>query len=255
MGSVEDEDMETTPSIDVDFGHVRDTYGFTVRPQHQREEEAKRSHKWNSFVNSQELSVQQLHCQEVCKTDDSETRNHISACDNVVGETGDLYREKPLPDIHTKNLLEKETSTVIQSKPREVKTWNDIRSSLSAIETMMAFRVKNKNYVKDMKLASSHDQLLPIWESKPLREEYEDKNDESNSVILDDSSRSAAKGCTPGDRGQVEPSVPWKDELEQLVHRGDLPRNFPGHPALNENGRNSLRRLLLARHNPSVGYC
>ncbi|XP_022747244.1 ecotropic viral integration site 5 ortholog-like [Durio zibethinus] len=37
----------------------------------------------------------------------------------------------------------------------------------------------------------------------------------------------------------------------------DLPRTFPGHPALNNNGRDSLRRLLLAyaRHNPSVGYC
>ncbi|XP_076889391.1 uncharacterized protein LOC143540133 [Bidens hawaiensis] len=37
----------------------------------------------------------------------------------------------------------------------------------------------------------------------------------------------------------------------------DLPRTFPGHPALNEEGRNSLRRLLIAyaRHNPDVGYC
>lgn len=37
----------------------------------------------------------------------------------------------------------------------------------------------------------------------------------------------------------------------------DLPRTFPGHPALNENGRNSLRRVLSAYavHNPSVGYC
>lgn len=37
----------------------------------------------------------------------------------------------------------------------------------------------------------------------------------------------------------------------------DIPRTFPGHPALNENGRDSLRRILLAYacHNPSVGYC
>lgn len=37
----------------------------------------------------------------------------------------------------------------------------------------------------------------------------------------------------------------------------DLPRTFPGHPALDEDGRNALRRLLTAyaRHNPSVGYC
>ncbi|KAJ8432503.1 hypothetical protein Cgig2_001096 [Carnegiea gigantea] len=37
----------------------------------------------------------------------------------------------------------------------------------------------------------------------------------------------------------------------------DLPRTFPGHPALDDEGRNSLRRILMAyaRHNPSVGYC
>ena len=45
--------------------------------------------------------------------------------------------------------------------------------------------------------------------------------------------------------------------LNHTFHSQDLPRTFPGHPALDENGRNSLRRLLLAyaRHNPEVGYC
>jgi AcrR family transcriptional regulator len=44
----------------------------------------------------------------------------------------------------------------------------------------------------------------------------------------------------------------WKSQIEK-----DLPRTFPGHPALDEDGRNALRRLLTAyaRHNPSVGYC
>ncbi|KAF5737124.1 TBC1 domain family member 8B-like isoform X2 [Tripterygium wilfordii] len=37
----------------------------------------------------------------------------------------------------------------------------------------------------------------------------------------------------------------------------DIPRTFPGHPALDEDGRDSLRRLLIAYalHNPAVGYC
>ncbi|KAD6796561.1 hypothetical protein E3N88_07457 [Mikania micrantha] len=44
----------------------------------------------------------------------------------------------------------------------------------------------------------------------------------------------------------------WKGQIEK-----DLPRTFPGHPALDGDGRNALRRLLTAyaRHNPSVGYC
>ncbi|CAN8287195.1 unnamed protein product [Cochlearia groenlandica] len=44
----------------------------------------------------------------------------------------------------------------------------------------------------------------------------------------------------------------WKGQIEK-----DLPRTFPGHPALDAGGRKALRRLLTAyaRHNPSVGYC
>ncbi|KAI3776564.1 hypothetical protein L1987_46350 [Smallanthus sonchifolius] len=47
-------------------------------------------------------------------------------------------------------------------------------------------------------------------------------------------------------------SEKWKGQIEK-----DLPRTFPGHPALDGDGRNALRRLLTAyaRHNPSVGYC
>ncbi|KAL0289377.1 UNVERIFIED_CONTAM: TBC1 domain family member 8 [Sesamum calycinum] len=41
------------------------------------------------------------------------------------------------------------------------------------------------------------------------------------------------------------------EKLKKQIEK-DLPRTFPGHPALNENGRNSLRRVLwaYARHNP-----
>ncbi|KAG6386333.1 hypothetical protein SASPL_155229 [Salvia splendens] len=46
------------------------------------------------------------------------------------------------------------------------------------------------------------------------------------------------------------------EKLKKQIEK-DLPRTFPGHPALNETGRNSLRRVLsaYALHNPSVGYC
>ncbi|CAN6471059.1 unnamed protein product [Victoria cruziana] len=53
-------------------------------------------------------------------------------------------------------------------------------------------------------------------------------------------------------KSRKKPYEKWKTQIEK-----DLPRTFPGHPALDENGRNALRRLLTAyaRHNPSVGYC
>uniref|UniRef100_A0A5B6ZUM6 Putative TBC1 domain family member 8B n=1 Tax=Davidia involucrata TaxID=16924 RepID=A0A5B6ZUM6_DAVIN len=58
-----------------------------------------------------------------------------------------------------------------------------------------------------------------------------------------------SKGSTTG---SVCVPEKWKGQIEK-----DLPRTFPGHPALDEDGRNALRRLLTAyaRHNPSVGYC
>ncbi|KAL4605270.1 hypothetical protein ACB092_09G017300 [Castanea dentata] len=65
-----------------------------------------------------------------------------------------------------------------------------------------------------------------------------------------------AQEASDGEHKEHEDSsgVPkkWKRQIEK-----DIPRTFPGHPALDDNGRNSLRRLLLAyaRHNPSVGYC
>ncbi|KAG1337963.1 TBC1 domain family member 8B [Cocos nucifera] len=59
---------------------------------------------------------------------------------------------------------------------------------------------------------------------------------------------------TKGKPSRSQGSAPekWKGQIEK-----DLPRTFPGHPALDEDGRNALRRLLTAyaRHNPSVGYC
>ncbi|XP_075087125.1 uncharacterized protein LOC107761523 isoform X2 [Nicotiana tabacum] len=55
-------------------------------------------------------------------------------------------------------------------------------------------------------------------------------------------------------RSKESAHVPEK--LRKQIEK-DLPRTFPGHPALDENGRNSLRRVLIAyaRHNPDVGYC
>ncbi|XP_059667735.1 uncharacterized protein LOC132313096 isoform X2 [Cornus florida] len=71
-----------------------------------------------------------------------------------------------------------------------------------------------------------------------------DGQENDKSLSVDGSKR------TNGDRNGVPEK--WRKQIEK-----DLPRTFPGHPALNEDGRNSLRRLLLAyaRHNPSVGYC
>ncbi|KAJ6727159.1 ECOTROPIC VIRAL INTEGRATION SITE 5 PROTEIN-like protein [Salix purpurea] len=66
---------------------------------------------------------------------------------------------------------------------------------------------------------------------------------------VDQQSDSNTKGSTAG---TVCVPEKWKGQIEK-----DLPRTFPGHPALDNDGRDALRRLLTAyaRHNPAVGYC
>ncbi|VVB05726.1 unnamed protein product [Arabis nemorensis] len=70
-----------------------------------------------------------------------------------------------------------------------------------------------------------------------------------NNIEQDDTQHGDGKGSSTDSLAVVEK---WKGQIEK-----DLPRTFPGHPALDDDGRNALRRLLTAyaRHNPSVGYC
>ncbi|KAJ0101062.1 hypothetical protein Patl1_06205 [Pistacia atlantica] len=70
-------------------------------------------------------------------------------------------------------------------------------------------------------------------------------NTEENISLSDSNSKSSTTDS-------VRVPEKWKGQIEK-----DLPRTFPGHPALDDDGRNALRRLLTAyaRHNPSVGYC
>ncbi|KAI3905871.1 hypothetical protein MKW92_028173 [Papaver armeniacum] len=80
---------------------------------------------------------------------------------------------------------------------------------------------------------------------------YQDLLARDASVIKDNESDGSLSHNTSSTGHTCAPEK-WKGQIEK-----DLPRTFPGHPALDEDGRNALRRLLTAyaRHNPSVGYC
>ncbi|KAL5231623.1 hypothetical protein ABZP36_030399 [Zizania latifolia] len=71
------------------------------------------------------------------------------------------------------------------------------------------------------------------------------------------SSRGLRSSTSDGVGGNSEVPLAFSSEKCKGQIEKDLPRTFPGHPALDEDGRNALRRLLLAyaRHNPTVGYC
>ncbi|KAG9152473.1 hypothetical protein Leryth_024516 [Lithospermum erythrorhizon] len=75
---------------------------------------------------------------------------------------------------------------------------------------------------------------------------------DTDSVINVEHKNKDLEGNLESDMDTVHVPEKWKAQIEK-----DLPRTFPGHPALDDNGRNALRRVLTAyaRHNPSVGYC
>ncbi|CAJ1968432.1 unnamed protein product [Sphenostylis stenocarpa] len=192
-----------------------------------------------------------------------------------VSEGCDSSDRNFISDSAAGNNSRKERHHCEDRKARRVQHWAEIRPSLLSIEEIFSSRVKGKK----MKGAQGDgincsrgenslvDQDLPelfsrwkeleslvqggvpkdlrgeVWQAfigvKARRVEsyYEELLAHDESEKQDVSSAAFGK---------------WKKQIEK-----DLPRTFPGHPALDENGRNSLRRLLLAyaRHNPEVGYC
>ncbi|KAK3012952.1 hypothetical protein RJ639_008989, partial [Escallonia herrerae] len=321
-------------SLDVDS---RDAYGFTVRPQHlqrfreyasiYKEEEEERLEKWRSFLEQRAESAQPQSAEESIKPLHAEvTEKKTEPLLEVSGGVDDSSHGESISDVGTESQSKVQVAT--QTKPRKVQSWARIRPSLSAMEKMMSFRVKNRTMI-DEQITSPQNPLPSVEEVKTssgrAEEDFEEEfyDYETVSESIDASGVGTADGASP------DHSFPWKEELGSLVRGGvpkdlrgevwqafvgvrtrriekyyqdllapesdaddnqvnnskdhsgdnnckarsgdtvdvpekwrrqiekDLPRTFPGHPALDETGRNSLRRLLLAcaRHNPSVGYC
>ncbi|WVY95954.1 hypothetical protein V8G54_028105 [Vigna mungo] len=190
------------------------------------------------------------------------------------------------------NISRKELHCEERKTRKVVQHWAEIRPSLIAIEEIFNSRVKGKK-MEGAEINRNSNHPPSIEESKPVDDGINGSKEENS--LADQNlpelfSRwkeleSLVHGGVPKDlRGEVwqafvgvkkrrvegyyedllarneseEQDVSsaafgkWKKQIEK-----DLPRTFPGHPALDENGRNSLRRLLLAyaRHNPKVGYC
>ncbi|KAL3623011.1 hypothetical protein CASFOL_031827 [Castilleja foliolosa] len=347
-----------TSQILLNFDPKRDTYGFTVRPQHIRryreyasiykEEEGERLQKWKSFLEQQAESTSAHHSTEdnINHVVSELTEQSNDPAQTISGERDDSTQQKSEDPEVTTNKPEpvekvnddsseknrEEVATTQHGKLREVQTWAKISPSLSSIELMMSLRIKKRKNMGH-ETEHMHNDLPSIDEERPLGKESEHNDDDDDDDVFDDKEITdspdvtAVKETSASDDISTEPSFPWKEELDFLVHGGvpkdlrgevwqafvgvrtrrvesyyqdllskesdssdekghdklspgdnktedkgnkydlpekwkkqiekDLPRTFPGHPALNDNGRNSLRRVLwaYARHNPSVGYC
>ncbi|XP_038904801.1 ecotropic viral integration site 5 protein homolog isoform X3 [Benincasa hispida] len=271
----------------------RDAYGFALRPQHThryreyaniyKEEEEERCDKWKNFLDRVAISFQVCPLEE--NTLQSEPTEHQEETKSGRSSTGNDSTGSKSDSVDTTDsgptkLLE----PPIETQKRVVQTWCQTRPSLNAIEIMMSSRVKKK-IMKDEKTINGGDHLPPLEEAESLEgTSVANSEDEeacfSGSLNRSPSATGAESRVDECISNSMKPSrrdgivgdgvsqahlFTWKEELECLVRGGlpkdlrgeDIPRTFPGHPALDENGRDSLRRLLLAYalHNPSVGYC
>ncbi|XP_023005911.1 ecotropic viral integration site 5 protein homolog isoform X2 [Cucurbita maxima] len=273
--------------LDVDS---RDAYGFALRPQHThrykehtniyKEEEEERCHKWENFLDQvatpfqpsplkEELNTNTLQAE----TSERQEETELGRCSTGDDSTASKSDTVDATDSSPEKLLE----PPIETRKRVVQTWCQTRPSLNAIEIMMGSRVKKK-IMKDEKTSYRGVHVPPLEGAESCPEEEEafcsgavNRRTSATGVgrrgeeCISNSVKPSERDGVVGDGVSEDQLFPWKKELECLVRGGlpkdlrgeDIPRTFPGHPALDENGRNSLRRLLLAYalHNPSVGYC
>lgn len=220
------------------FEPKRDAYGFTVRPQHlqryreyatiYREEEEERSEKWKGFLDSQEDSSQPHASEKLdVRTVDFEVKNQQQTVPAQVSQEGGdgPAGENPVSDIKTGSDLKRELPSYLPpATPCQAYTWAEIRASLSLIDHLMSFRVKETPKTKVELSTGGHNHLATIKET----EESEAENGEECSVneeLGDDINTSAEVGIA-GSGVSPELSFPWK-ELEFLV-RGGVPRDLRG---------------------------
>ncbi|OMP03628.1 hypothetical protein COLO4_10298 [Corchorus olitorius] len=178
---------------------------------------------------------------------DSEKENKVT-----LQAEGDQFNEKAAPEEEGKEALQESTSPEGESEDEfeEKVCVNEMSAreesdagNRASQESFSAWKEELESLVHG---GVPKDLRGEVWQAfvgvKARRVEgyYEDMlSQEAND---DDDQRSNPSGVFSK----------WRKQIEK-----DLPRTFPGHPALNDNGRDSLRRVLLAyaRHNPSVGYC
>ncbi|CAA0829561.1 Ypt/Rab-GAP domain of gyp1p superfamily protein [Striga hermonthica] len=270
--------------------HKRDAYGFAVRPQHlqryreyaniYKEEEEERSDRWKDFLDRQsetirldtnDLSATNIKAEDSSKNVISEkykekqkwteirlslrviedwmssrVKNEVSLISRDEALDKGTCKEDSEEEFHDLDITELDSGqertspdcisdgfTLSESRP----SWEEELKCLVQGGVPMALRGEMWQAfvgVRTRRIEKYYDNLLdPSFSVEVMKNGLEEKNHYSNLE-------------------RVGVPEKWKGQIEK-----DLPRTFPGHPALDEGGRNALRRLLTAyaRHNPSVGYC
>lgn len=195
----------------------RDTYGFTVRPQHlhryreyadiYREEEEERLQKWRDFLeqlsqpttaqdpdqdNSKllvsevtKLPYEPSHAQSLDRERNDLTEERLGGCEaqqtepveGLSGEGDDTSEKRSISCIQEESVGTNEAPTTRHPKYCDVLTWSKINPSLSCIERMTSIRIKKRKNIKDKNI-KSHDKLPSIAEPRSSRDDSEDNEDD-----------------------------------------------------------------------------
>ncbi|KAI3512087.1 hypothetical protein L1887_19271 [Cichorium endivia] len=255
-----------------------------------KKEEEERSTKWRLFL-EQQTELAQLNSsvnEDTTELDAEVTEQKTDQVSESIQEGDVLSKKKPKEYNQTVSVLEK---LVLEAKPRRkpaVQNWTDVRTCLNPMETIMCHRIKSpETHVQDVEVGPTNEELTDdekpnalfpwkeleslvrggvprelrgeVWQAfvgvkaRRVEKYYQSLlqvGDGGGNKLQDEVKLKAESSGEKGEKAIVPEKC--KKQIEK-----DLPRTFPGHPALNEEGRNSLRRLLLAyaRHNPEVGYC
>ncbi|XP_071708062.1 uncharacterized protein [Rutidosis leptorrhynchoides] len=284
------------PSI-VTFEHKRDAYGFAVRPQHvqrfreysniYQEEEEERSDRWKDFLERQSESAQL----PVNGSIEEEDKPSLLNGDIIkVASEGDDKNDPKTREAQiwtqirpSLRAIEDMMNARVKKTVTETKTEEDVVAEEDSDDE---FYDLDRDLVSEVLSSDGSSNPIPgvtssessihwkeeleflvqggvpmalrgeLWQAfvgvkgRHVKNYYQNllypdnKNDNSSDQVDEASEKLQTE--------LVDVPEKWKGQIEK-----DLPRTFPGHPALDEGGRNALRRLLTAyaRHNPSVGYC
>ncbi|KAM0861953.1 hypothetical protein ACQ4PT_045565 [Festuca glaucescens] len=276
------------------FEHKRDAYGFAVRPQHlqrykeyagiYKEEEEERCDRWKSFLErrtespGQDVKAALPVDEAVVSAEENETGSSQLVHEKSAQGPHKFESWKPIrPSLgnieHTMGLrVEKKHSSAVRLQSKESTHLVKVEvSGDSDDEFYDADKVDPSQEVHSGDSVNAETGNMSQEETYSLKDQLEClvhgglpmalRGELWQTFVGVEARR--VKGyydCLLASEGELEDSrcsdplasEKWKGQIEK-----DLPRTFPGHPALDEDGRNALRRLLMAyaRHNPTVGYC
>ncbi|KAK3138539.1 hypothetical protein QOZ80_5AG0370250 [Eleusine coracana subsp. coracana] len=266
------------------FEHKRDAYGFAVRPQHlqrykeyagiYKEEEEERSDRWKNFLARQTESSDQDVDQNAGDVSSEKTTpgpRKIEIWTPIRSSLGNIEQMMSLRVDKKQQSAGKQHSKdgshsvkVEQGKLSEdsddefydvdkVDPAQEVHSG-DAADADVGSRSQEEDYISKEELECLVHGGLPMALRGELWQAFVGTGTRRINGYYDSLAAEA----------EVEDNKCLDSSTSEAVHEKwigqiekDLPRTFPGHPALDEDGRNALRRLLIAyaRHNPSVGYC